>query len=219
VGTGATLSAWNAAPWPVLRGWLAGSVAISLALLAAVWGLATVTTPDRAPVVLPGLHTARTLGVVAEVVLRNGLVLALHAMACVAGYLAGSALPREAERYAGRLRLVHDRVPTLAMAFVGAATVFSLVAQAFALGQGAATLAAQLGLAPATLLALVAPHALPELIALFLPLAAWIALTRRGRADELLAAGAATVAVAVPVVVVAALVEVFVTPRVLLHFV
>ena len=34
------------------------------------------------------------------------------------------------------------------------------------------------------------PHALPELFALFLPLAAWIIASRRGRWDELLAATA-----------------------------
>ncbi|MDP9400273.1 MAG: stage II sporulation protein M [Actinomycetota bacterium] len=219
MGTLATLAAWNAAPWPVLRGWLGGSLAITGGLLAAVLGVASLTVPDPTPVVLPGLHTAGTLGVVREVVLRNGLVLALHAMACVAGYLAGSRMPREAQRYTGWLRRLHDGAPAVAMAFVAAATVFSLVTQALALGQAGATLAAQLGLTPAALLALLLPHALPELVALFLPLAAWLTASHRGRADELLAATAATVALAAPVVVLAAVVEVYLTPRLLLHFV
>lgn len=219
VGTLATLAAWNAAPWPVLRGWLALSLAITGGLLAAVLGVAALTVPDPTPVVLPGLHTPATLGVMREVVLRNALVLALHAMACVAGFIAGSALPREAQRYSGWLRRVHDRAPAVAMAFVAAATVFSLVTQAFALGHALSTLGAQLGLAPAALLALLLPHALPELVALFLPLAAWLQASRHGRADELLAATAATVALAAPVVVLAAAVEVFLTPRLLLHFV
>ena len=57
------------------------------------------------------------------------------------------------------------------------------------------------------------PHAIPELIALFLPLAAWIIASRRGEWDQLLAATAVTVAIAVPVLVVAAFVEVYVSPH------
>ena len=49
------------------------------------------------------------------------------------------------------------------------------------------------------------PHAIPELIALFLPLAAWIIASRRGEWEQLLAATFVTVAMAVPVLVVAAL--------------
>ena len=45
------------------------------------------------------------------------------------------------------------------------------------------------------------PHAIPELIALFLPLAAWIIASRRGEWDQLLAATVVTVAIAVPVLV------------------
>ena len=59
------------------------------------------------------------------------------------------------------------------------------------------------------------PHALPELIALFLPLAAWLLARRRDRWEELLAATFATVAIAIPVLVVAAFVEVYVWPHIL----
>ena len=57
------------------------------------------------------------------------------------------------------------------------------------------------------------PHALPELIALFLPLAAWIIASRRDAWHELLAATFVTVAIAAPVLVVAAFVEVYVSPH------
>ena len=60
-----------------------------------------------------------------------------------------------------------------------------------------------------------APHALPELVALFLPLAAWIIASRRRDWHELLAATAVTVMLAVPVLVAAAFVEVYVSPGVL----
>ena len=65
------------------------------------------------------------------------------------------------------------------------------------------------------MLALV-PHALPELIALFLPLAAWMIASRRGDWHELLAATFVTVAIAVPILLAAAAVEMWVTPQLLL---
>ena len=54
------------------------------------------------------------------------------------------------------------------------------------------------------------PHALPELVALFLPLAAWMLASRREAWNELLAATLVTTALAAPVLVLAANVEVFV---------
>jgi hypothetical protein len=139
----------------------------------------------------------------------------LHAMACVAGYIAGSALPEEAERRHGAWRRVHELAGPAAIAFVGAATLFSLVTQAFVLGSDAATLGAQVGIGHALLIATLLPHALPELVALFLPLAAWLVASRRGRWDELLAATVATTALALPVLAITALVEVYVWPDLL----
>ena len=57
------------------------------------------------------------------------------------------------------------------------------------------------------------PHAILELTALFLPLAAWIIASRRGEWDQLLAATFVTVAIAVPMLVVAALIEVYISPH------
>jgi uncharacterized membrane protein SpoIIM required for sporulation len=99
------------------------------------------------------------------------------------------------------------------MAFVAGATLFSLCTQAYALGGHAATLAAQLGLPAAGLLAALLPHAAPELFALFLPLAAWMVASRRRAWDELLAATVVTTAIAVPLLVAAAAVETWLTPR------
>ena len=50
----------------------------------------------------------------------------LHAMACVAGFIAGSSLPVVAEGYSGWWRRVHDRAGRLAIGFVACATLFSL---------------------------------------------------------------------------------------------
>jgi hypothetical protein len=201
---------------PVVGAWLAGSLAIAALLLVAVWVIASSTQPDPTPFVLPGLYTPPTLHDVGMVLFRNGLVLALHAMACVAGFIAGSSLPLEAERYSGVWRWVHDKAGPLAITFVSCATAFSLLTQSYVLGMASSTLAYDLGVSPGLLLFGLLPHALPELVALFLPLAAWIIASRRGDWHQLLAATAVTVLLAVPVLVAAAFVEVYLTPGLLL---
>jgi hypothetical protein len=156
------------------------------------------------------------MGAVGHVLFRNSLVLALHSFACVAGFIAGSSLPLEAERYSGAWAQVHRRAGPLAIAFVICATGFSLCTQAYVLGNAACTLAAQGGVGSGLLLLGLLPHAVPELIALFLPLAAWIAASRRGDWHELLAATFVTTALAAPVLVIAAFLEVYVSPHVIL---
>ena len=213
--TRATLDAWNATPWGVLGRWVAGALAITAGLLGAVWLVALGSEPDTLGFRLPGLHTDPTLGAAAEVLGRNALVLALHALACVAGFIAGSSLPIEAAQRRGVMRWIHQKAGPVAIAFVVAATAFSLLTQALVLGQGASTLAAQLGTTPGVLLLALLPHALPELVALFLPLAAWMIASRSGDWHQLLAATFVTVLLAAPVLVAAAVVEVYFTPQLL----
>ena len=110
---------------------------------------------------------------------RNGLVLALHALACVAGFMAGSSLPVVAEGYRGWWRRVHDHAGRAAMAFVAAATLFSLEHAGLRAGPPASALADANGVSPGLLLVALLPHAVPELCALFLPLAAWMLASRR----------------------------------------
>lgn len=210
-----TLARWNERPWTALRPWLVGSVGVAVALLGAVWVVAKLSTPDPTPLPVEGFQTPPTAAAVIMILARNSLVLALHGMACVAGFIAGSALPQEAARRHGVWRRVHDTAGPAAIAFVGLATTFSLATQAYVIGGGVSTLAAQLHLRPAVLLLALVPHALPELTALFLPLAAWLIASRRGHWHELLAATFVTVALAVPTLVIAAVVEVFVSPHLL----
>jgi hypothetical protein len=219
--TRATLGAWQREPLPILRRWVPLSFAIALTLLAAVWVVAMLTPPDSFTLILPGVQREATAGDAAAIVGRNLLVLALHALACLAGFIAKSSLPLEAQDYSGAWRWIHDRAGSAAIAFVGAATLFSLATQAFVLGGTLATLAPQFGTTPAMMLVTVAPHALVELTALFLPLAAWMVAARAGDWNQLMAATFATTAIALPLLVVAAVVEVGVTPRIIhaLHFV
>jgi hypothetical protein len=153
------------------------------------------------------------LGDVAGVLSRNLLVLLFHAMACVAGFIAGSSLPLQAHSKSGLSRWVHEHGGRIAIAFVFCATAFSLSAQAYLLGHTLAGVAHFLRVSPALLLVVVLPHAIPELIALFLPLAAWIIASRRGEWEQLLAATVVTLAIALPVLVIAAFVEVYVSPH------
>lgn len=197
-----------------LREWAAASAAIAGALLLAVWVVARASTPDPTPLLFPGLTHPGDLGDVVDVFRRNLVVLALHSTACVAGYLAGKSLPEEAQRYRGIVRTVHDHAGPVAIAFVCAATAFSLVTQVYVLGSGAATLAHQGGIGPGLLLIGLMPHALPELVALFLPLAAWLLASRRGQWDQLLLATLVTTLVALPILAASALVEVYVSPGV-----
>jgi hypothetical protein len=214
--TRATLSRWNRRPWPITRGWLAGSVAVTLALLAGVYVVAILSLPDPAPLALPGVTRPVVAGDMLRVVSGNLLVLALHALACVAGFIARSSLPLAATRQSGVWRRVHEQAGPLAIAFVTGATLFSLASQVVILGGVTASLAAQLGVRPGVLLVGLLPHAVPELVALFLPLAAWLIASRRREWHELLAATFVTVAIAVPVLVLSAAVETYVSPRLVL---
>lgn len=213
--TRATLVAWNHRPWPVLREWLRASLMVTTGLLLAVWAVGSLSQPDFSPLFLPGISSPPEPDNVLHVLGRNSLVLALHGFACVAGFIAGSSLPLSAERYSGAWRWIHDRAGPLAIAFVVGATAFSLLTQAYAIGLAASSVSHALGISTGLLLLGLLPHALPELMALFLPLAAWIIASRRGHWHELLAATFVTVAFAVPVLVVSALVETYVSPHLL----
>lgn len=214
--TRGTLSRWREDPWPVLRRWLIGSTAIAATLLWAVVVIAAFSRPDPTPISFPGLTEPPSPGAVVEVLKRNALVLALHGFACVAGFIAGSSLPLEAQRYRGVWRWIHDKAGPFAILFVTAATLFSLITQAYVLGGAARTLADQGGMHSALLVVGLLPHAIPELVALFLPLAAWIVASRRDDWHELLAATFVTVGIAIPVLVASAFVEVYVSPDVIL---
>lgn len=213
--TRATLARWNLAPGPVLRAWSLGSLLVAVLLLLAVWLVALAVPADPTPLPVLGITTTPDLEDVKRILHGNALVLALHAFACIAGYIAGSSLPREAARRRGVWRRIHDLAGPLAIAFVTAATLFSLMTQAFVLGSIASTVSGGLAIAPGTLLVALLPHALLELWALFLPLAAWLLASRGARWDELLAATFVTVAIATPALILASVVEVYVSPHLL----
>jgi hypothetical protein len=209
------LADWREGRWRVLRGWFALSLCIALALLTATWVVSGLLTPDVTPWRMAGLTEPAQLSDLLPILYRNALVLALHATACVAGFIAGSSMPLAAEQRTGFSRWVHVKAGELAILFVAAVTIFSLATQALYLGFQGATLAYQLHISRFELILSVLPHALIELTALFLPLAAWLIASRRGEWKQLLAATAVTVAIAVPMLILAATIEVYVWPHIL----
>jgi hypothetical protein len=211
--TRVTLRAWSEHPFEVVGRWALGSLAAAVGLLLAVLAISELSRGYTQIVTLRPPFAVGEPADVTSVLGHNLLVLALHAMACVAGFIAGSSLPLQAQSHTGVSRWVHEHGGRLAIGFVVCATTFSLSAQAWVLGHTLAGVANFLEVSPALLLLGVLPHALLELVALFLPLAAWIIASRRGEWDQLLAATLVTVAVAVPVLVVAALIEVYVSPH------
>jgi hypothetical protein len=209
------LDRWNRDPLAVLRPWLGLSVLIACGLLFSVYVIARLSTPDSIRYLIPGFNTDAGVADYLQVLYRNSLVLALHGLACVAGFLAGSSLPLSASQRGGLSRWVHEKAGPFAIAFVVCATAFSLCTQAYVIGGGAASIADQLGVSPGVLLLALTPHALPELVALFLPLAAWIVASRRDDWQDLLAATFVTVAIAVPVLLASAAIEVWASPLLL----
>ncbi len=155
------LRRWNDDPLRILRPWATLSLAIALGLLGAVWVIAKLSTADPTSYLIPGYNTEAGFQDYLAVLYRNSLVLALHAMACVAGFMAGSSIPLAASKRSGVSRWVHEKAGPFAIAFVVCATGFSLCTQAYVIGGGAAALAAQLGTSPAVLLLALAPHAHP----------------------------------------------------------
>jgi hypothetical protein len=213
--TRSVLERWGENPWPVIGTWFLGATLIALGLLAAVTVVASMLLPDYGfrytPSIPDGLEIKRVLLVMG----RNSLVLALHAFACVAGFIAGSTLPLSAERRTGLSKVIHEKARPIAFGWVIAVTCFSLITQAWALGLLGSTIAYEVGISVPVLVLTAAPHALVELTAVFLPLAAWTIASRKGDWDQLLAATFVTVAIAIPMLLVAATWEVYVWPYIL----
>jgi hypothetical protein len=210
-----TLELWSDRPGSVLGAWLALGLAIAVTLLGAVWVVSGLLSPDITPIHLPGLTEPSTPGDMLPILWRNSLVLALHATACVAGFIAGASMPIAAAQRTGFSRWVHVKAGELAILFVCAVTLFSLSTQALYLGFQGSTIAYQLDISRGALVLSVLPHALLELTALFLPLAAWLIASRRGEWNQLLAATVVTVLLAIPALVIAAAIEVYVWPHIL----
>ena len=207
VGLGSTrdaLATWGETPLRVLGRWFLGSALAAALLLVGTLVVAEVTPGTRQIDLSVPPVSAGGASYLLTILGHNFLVLALHSLACVAGFIAGSSVPSQAGELDGWHRRASEFGARLAIGFVIAATLFSMCNQVWDLGTAASGVAHELHASPALLLLALLPHAMPELLALFLPLAAWVTASRRGAWDELLAAALVTTAIAVPILVVAA---------------
>ena len=200
----AALRRWAQSPASVLLSWVTGSLLIGALLLAGALLVATLSVPGPDPYTPVFADPAAGVADALRIFARNSLVLALHSLVCVAVYLA----TRPAPPHAGRLQ---ERAGPLSLCVVAGLTIYALSQQTWTLGHQLADAAHTLGLSDAGLLARLSVHAIPEVTALFLPLAACIKLVRGAREDDLAAAGVVCFVVALPVVACCALVETFVT--------
>ncbi|MCW2973393.1 MAG: hypothetical protein JWN72_1666 [Thermoleophilia bacterium] len=205
------LAAWQRRPLRVVGAWAGVSLVIGVALLVATWAVARYLAPTPEWIVW-SFDGPRSLGAALHIFGRNALVLVMHGFICVAGYMATTSLPIVAEGYTGLHRRLHLIARPVTIAFVLVVTVGSFGIQAWTLGGAAPGIALAYGVPVWKLLALVSPHALLELTAVFLPLGAWLVLARRGGFDQLLAASIYATALALPVLAIASVVEEYVTP-------
>ena len=99
--TRGALAEWRENPRPVLEAWFLGGLRLCRGAPHRVLIVASLAQPDITPVFIPGVTFAADLEDYFMVILSNGLVLALHAVACVAGFIAGSSLPLQAQHMTG----------------------------------------------------------------------------------------------------------------------
>ncbi len=209
-----TFARWGKSPVKVIGRWMLVSFSIASMMLVAVLIVSHLTTATETSS-LPNIIGKSSIGDAVRVFFRNSLVLALHAFVCLAGFMAMRALPEQAQYKRGVDRWVHEHAGPAAMVFVTCATLFSICTQITILGHTVADLSLTLNLAQGELLLTVLPHALIELTAVFLPLAAFLMASRSGDWHELLAATVVTVAIAVPMLMLAAYIEAYVWPDIL----
>lgn len=215
--TRAALDAWRRRPGASFGPWAAVSLAIGVALLVATWAVARYWAPAPEWIVW-SFDGPRTLGGALHILGRNALVLIMHGFICVAGFMATTSLPLIADGHVGWKRRLHLAARPVTIAFVLVVTVSSFALQAWTLGGAAPGIALAYEVSTWQLLVLVAPHALLELTAVFLPLGAWLVLARRGRYEHLLAASIYATALALPLLAIASVVEEYVTPMLIQSF-
>ena len=161
------------------------------------------------------LSRHHSFGDVLSVFGRNLLVLGIHLCACWIGAIIGRPYEPVPAQW-GWVGALHRPVPAwmgrTALFYALIVTLMSVAVQAIALGRLLAGLSRTVGIPASRLLVLVLPHAIPELVAVFLPLGLFLLEARRGRLDRLGRWSLQAAALALPLLLCAALIETYVTP-------
>lgn len=215
--TAGTRVGWRAlAGWPEVGRWAAIAGVVAVVLLGSVALIAAHLPGSFFAGIESGLFVRHhSVGDALYVFRRNLLVLGIHLCACWIGAIIGrrhepasvrlgwvATLNRPVPAWMGRLALIYALVVTL----------LSVALQATALGRQLADVSRAANISSTYLLVLVLPHAVPELIAVFLPLGLFLLEARRGRLDRLGLWSLQAAAVALPVLLCAAAIETYVTP-------
>jgi hypothetical protein len=204
------------ASWRDVGSWAAVAAAVAALLLGGVALVAARTHGNAADGLGSGLLIRHHgVGDALYVFRRNLLVLGIHLCACWIGAILGRPY-RPAPESFGRLGRLHRPVPDwmarAALLWALLVTLLSVGVQALALGRLLADISAAAGVGRLQLLVLVLPHAVPELLAVFLPLGLFLLEARRGRLDRLGLWSLQAAAIALPVLLCAAAIETYVTP-------
>jgi hypothetical protein len=205
--TRAALGAWLRRPSQLLP-WVALSAVVAAILLLGTYIVSVTASPSGDGGTLIAADPSARWSDFGFILGRNLTVLLLHLMVCFATYLVRRSLPIQATAMTGVQGWIHRHASVPALLLVIALTIYSILQQALVLGHSLADVAAQGQMTQAGILVRLLPHAVPELIAVFLPLAAAVWLESRDRNRDLLAAVAACALIAVPVVIASAFVEV-----------
>jgi hypothetical protein len=204
------------APWSEIGRWAAVAAAVAAVLLG---GVALVAAHTRGTY-LDGIDSGLLIrhhgvGDALYVFRRNLLVLGIHLCACWIGAIIGRPY-RPAPDSLGRLGRLHRPVPEwmgrAALLWALLVTLLSVGVQALALGRLLADISLAADIPRLQLLVLVLPHAVPELLAVFLPLGLFLLEAHRGRLERLGLWSLQAAAIALPVLLCAAAIETYVTP-------
>jgi hypothetical protein len=204
------------ASWGEIGRWAAVAAAVAAALLGGVALVAVHTRGTYADGIDSGLLIRHHgIGDALYVFRRNLLVLGIHLCACWIGAILGRPY-RPAPESMGRLGRLHRPVPDwmgrVALLWALLVTLLSVGVQALALGRLLADISLAADIPRLQLLVLVLPHAVPELLAVFLPLGLFLLEAHRGRLERLGLWSLQAAAIALPVLLCAAAIETYVTP-------
>lgn len=207
--TAETLNRWRSERFRILLPWALGALGIACALLLTTLVISLLGRGTDTLFYPIAVRSRVGIDDFVHVLLRNLSVLLLHTLVCFASYLAQRSLPLQVVHKRGLDRWVHEHASGVALAAVAGITMWSLGLQAWVLGHDLIDAARTLGMSRPGVLLRLLPHAVPELTAVFLPLAAtlWIGYHRRW--NEGLAASLLCFGVALPVVVAGATLETY----------
>ena len=227
--TVALLKSWLHDGGRVAKPWVVLSAAISLSMLVAIYFVAVYLLKSQFTndSYRPLFTTSGDFESVLRLMKANLMVLAIHVLACVAAWLVNVRLDcyleerisakevndkiNEGLDFVSKRQALQRSLGRLTMAGVSALIIFSILRQIVYISGELNVASHTLHLSVLTLLARASLHGLFELTAIFLPLAALLLLGRRRQWDQLIAAAALSIILAIPMLLLAAVIETWVT--------